>query len=47
MKRIIRTGDLKFSDEERGIIKRVVDSNRITEHLEEYKRTLERLIQDD
>lgn len=37
MKRIIRTGDFKFSDEEREIINRVMDSNRITEHEETKK----------
>ena len=37
MKRIIRTGDFKFSDEEKEIINKVLDSNRITEHKETRK----------
>ena len=34
MKRTIRTGDFKFSEEEKEAINRVVDSNRVTEYKE-------------
>ena len=31
-KRIIRTGDFKFSDEERAAVNELLDEGRITEH---------------